>query len=504
MFAGEPAEIRGPDVDVAALVYDSRQVVDGSLFAALPGFTSDGHDHVPAAVAAGAAAVLCERPVEAGGATVIEVPRSRLALARAARCFYGDPAEQMRTVGITGTNGKTTVAHLLEAVLAAAGERPGIIGTLGTRYAGAAQGAGLTTPESVDLVALLAAMHAARTTAVAMEVSSHALAQERASGVDFDVGVFTNLTQDHLDYHGSLGEYFAAKSRLFLERLKPGGRAVLNLDDARVGSLASRLRDGSVFGFSLAACTAPWCRVELLRLQLDRDGMRASLRVGDGEVLVRSPMLGRFNVENILATVAVAEALDIDRDATVAGIAALAGVPGRLERIDAQEAPLVLVDYAHTPDALAKVLQAVREVTEGRVICLFGCGGDRDQDKRSKMGEVVGKLADYAVLTSDNPRGEDPMAIIAEAEPGLVRAGAERSTTCRPGGYLVEADRARAIREAVRGARALDAVLIAGKGHEAHQIVGADKHPFDDRSHARHALAEAGYTVVLAGPQSEG
>jgi UDP-N-acetylmuramoyl-L-alanyl-D-glutamate--2,6-diaminopimelate ligase len=244
--------------------------------------------------------------------------------------------------------------------------------------------------------------------------------------------------------------------------------------------------------------------VELLRLELDRDGMRADLRVCDSELAVRSPMLGRFNVGNILAAVAAAEALDLDREATVAGIAALAGVPGRLERIDAEAAPLVLVDYAHTPDALANVLPAVREVTEGRVICVFGCGGDRDQNKRSKMGEVVGKLADCAVLTTDNPRGEDPMAIIAEVEPGLVRAGAERSTTCRPGGYLVEANRARAIREAVRGARPSDAVLVAGKGHEAHQIVGADKRPFDDRTHARHALAEAGYTVALEVPQSEG
>jgi len=505
LFAGETAEIIGPDVDVIALAYDSRQVAAGTLFAALCGVHADGHDHVAAAVAAGATAVLCERPVaDPGAATVIEVSNSRLALARAARRLHADPAGRMRTIGITGTNGKTTTVHLVEAILAAAGEQPGIIGTLGTRFAGREHDVGLTTPESIDLVALLADMAAAGTTTVAMEVSSHALAQERAAGVDFDVAVFTNLTQDHLDYHGSLDDYFAAKSRLFLERLKPGARTVLNVDDPWVSSLASKLSQGRIVGFSLTGCTAPWCRVSPRRVRLDRDGIHMGVRLPDDRLELHSPLLGRFNVANILAAVAVAEALDIDREAIVRGVANLRAVPGRLERVGGEGAPLVLVDYAHTPDALAKVLPAVREVTAGRVICVFGCGGDRDQDKRPKMGEVVGRLADWSVLTTDNPRHEDPMTILNEVEPGLVRAGVERSAECRAGSFHVEVDRARAIELAVAAATPEDAVLIAGKGHEPYQVVGADKRPFDDRAHARTALLAAGFHVAPEEPLSEG
>ena len=502
MFAGEYATIVGPDADVTALAYDSRRVGPGTLFAALRGLRTDGHDHVAAAVAAGASAVLCERAVEVGGAARIEVPNSRLALARAARRLHADPSGRMRMVGVTGTNGKTTTVYLVEAILRAAGETPGIVGTLGTRFAGREHDVGLTTPESVDLVAMLAEAADAGTTAVAMEVSSHALAQERAAGVDFDVAVFTNLTQDHLDYHGTLDRYFAAKSRLFFERLKPGARAVLNADDARVGSLAARLPRERTLGFSLGTSVAPWCRVAPRWLRLSRAGISMRVGLGDGDLELRSPLLGRFNVGNILAAVAVAEALGVDRDASARGVADLESVPGRLERVGGDDGPLVLVDYAHTPDALAKVLPAVREVTAGRVICVFGCGGDRDQAKRPRMGDVVGRLADWSVLTTDNPRTEDPMEIIAEVEPGLVRAGAGRSADGRAGTFHVEVDRARAIELAIRAAGPDDAVLVAGKGHEAYQIVGTETRPFDDRVNARSALSAAGFGA--AEPRSEG
>ena len=492
LFQGLEAIISGDDVDVAMLVCDSRKVARGCLFAALVGTRTDGHEHVAAAIEGGAVAVLCEREVDVGSATRIQVPNARRAFAVAAGHFFGDPAAALRMVGVTGTSGKTTSVYLVESILSAHGDRPAVIGTLGTRFAGVEQQTGLTTPESVDLVAMLAEMRRAGATAVAMEVSSHALAQERVAGVSFDVGVFTNLTHDHLDYHGDLESYFAAKCRLFDERLKPAGFAVLNLDDKRVRSLSQRLPRERTIGFSLSPMSA-LATLRVRELRLDATGIALQLGFQGSELAVRSPLIGRFNAANVVGAVAVALALGVPTSAIVAGVAAMKRVPGRLERIVSPDGPLVLVDYAHKPDALEKALVAVRELGRGRVICVFGCGGDRDREKRPVMGEVSAKLADWTILTTDNPRTEDPGLILAAIETGCRRGGASPSARPQKGGYYVEADRAVAIRLAIRAARPGDVVLIAGKGHETYQLVGDRKLQFDDREHSREALNVAGF-----------
>jgi UDP-N-acetylmuramoyl-L-alanyl-D-glutamate--2,6-diaminopimelate ligase len=472
---------------LTGLAYDSRRVEAGNLFAAWAGGRHDGHAHVGEAVARGAGLILCERPVDAA-VPVCVVRDVRRTLAEAARQFFDDPASHLRMVGITGTNGKTTTAHLVESVLAAAGVTPGIIGTLGLRYGGLLHETGLTTPESVDLVAALARMKAAGIRGVAMEVSSQALAQRRVAGVRYDVGVFTNLTQDHLDYHGTLDAYFAAKAELFHAYLKAGGVGVLNLDDARVASLAGPGR----LGFSRRG--APDAAIRLASCALGVDGIRLEAQTPRGRLAVRSPLVGAFNVENILAALGVGLALELPTDAICRGIEALACVPGRLERVSRAGEPLVLVDYAHTPDALEKALAVVREVTPGRVFCVFGCGGDRDPTKRAPMGRAAAGRASWSVLTNDNPRREAPEAIAAAVEEGLRAAGAIRSATPVVGGYWVELDRRRAIAHAVAAATPEDAVLVAGKGHEAYQIVGGTKHAFDDRHEARAALDARGET----------
>lgn len=495
LFPGNTASVTGADVEVSSLVYDSRRVSTGTLFAALIGARADGHDHVLSALSRGATAVLCQKPVHTGDTTRVLVDDSRLALACAARIFYADPSSQMRMVGVTGTNGKTITVHLLEAILAADGGRPGIIGTLGTRHAGGSEKTDLTTPESVDLVALLDRMLLAGTTDVAMEVSSHALVQERVSGVSFDVGVFLNLTQDHLDYHGSLESYFDAKARLFRRRLKRSGVAVLNFDDERIRHVAA----DSVLGFSTSGCDDPACVVQLVDVELHAAGIDVTIRVADRTVAIRSPLVGRFNVQNIVAATAAAHALGIDDAAIVEGVASLRGVPGRLERVADSDGPLIFVDYAHTPDALEKVLAAVGEITSGRLICVFGCGGDRDARKRPVMGEAVARGAEWAVVTSDNPRSEEPQSIIDAILPGLESAGMRRSEQPGERGYCVEPDRAAAIQRAVAAAAAGDVILVAGKGHETHQIIGDVERPFDDRDHARTALRAAGFSVRRGG-----
>jgi UDP-N-acetylmuramoyl-L-alanyl-D-glutamate--2,6-diaminopimelate ligase len=492
LFQGLEAAITGVDVDVGALVCDSRKVSAGCLFAALVGARADGHDHVAAAIAAGASAVLVERSVEVEQATSVVVKSSRLALAQAARRFYGDPSADLKMVGVTGTSGKTTTVHLLESIFAAADERPAIIGTLGTRFAGQARETGLTTPESVDLVAMLAEMRGQGATAVAMEVSSHALQQERVAGLSFDVGIFTNLTHDHLDYHGTMEAYFAAKSRLIDERLKPGGFAVLNLEDPRVRTLMTRLPRERTIGFSLSTGVAG-AALEVTSARIGGGGIELALRFCGQAFTVSSQLIGRFNAANILAAIAAGLALGMSPAAIAAGVAAMKRVPGRLDRVTSSDGPLVLVDYAHKPDALSKALETLRELGRGRVFCVFGCGGDRDQQKRPVMGEVAVRLADWSVLTSDNPRSEDPGLILAAIEAGCRRAGATRSESPKSRTYHVEPDRALAIALAVKAAKAGDIVLIAGKGHESYQIVGSTKQPFDDYAQGRLALNAAGF-----------
>ena len=466
-------------LEICGLAYDSRRVEPGFLFAAWAGARADGHAFVPQAVAQGAVAVLCERPMPGLSVPTLVLPQVRRSLAHAAQRFYGDPTAKLRMVGVTGTNGKTTTVHLLEAMCAAADWAPGVIGTLGSRYAGQVVEGGLTTPESVDLLKLLATMRDAGTQAVAMEVSSQALAQSRVAGLRFDVGIFTNLTHDHLDYHKTLEAYFAAKTELVTRLLKPGGVAVLNLDDARVKTLA---RPGTL-GFSVGGPG----EVVAEDVHLGPEGIRFTARTPQGTVAIHSPLLGRFNVENILAAVAAGVALKIPLSTIAAGLAKLTHVPGRLERVNRSGEPLVLVDYAHTPDALRQALAAVREVTAGRLLCVFGCGGDRDPHKRAPMGEAAGAHADWSVLTNDNPRTEDPAVIARAVEVGLQKAGCQRSAA-GVRGYAVELDRARAIAQAVAAAGPQDAVLIAGKGHETYQIMGSTHHAFDDRLVARRAL----------------
>jgi len=484
LFAGLPVRIDGPDVDVTALACDSRRVVAGACFAALPGARADGHAFVTQALERGAASVLCERLVEHGRATEVLAANTRLVLAQAARRFFGDPSRALCMIGITGTKGKTTTSYLVEAVLAAAGRTPGVVGTLGYRYLAQHASTGLTTPESVDLVALLAKMVAADVQAVAMEVSSHALAQQRVSGVDFDVAVFTNLALDHLDYHGTMDAYFEAKRLLFTARRKAGGKVVTNIDDA----YGARLFGGGAIGYSAAGAAA--ADVATATLHLGTSDTELSVRTPRGLLELRSPLVGRFNVDNILAAVAVGEALGLPHAAVARGVAALRAVPGRLERVSERGEPVVIVDYAHTPDSLEKVLAAVRAFTRGRLLCVFGCGGDRDTSKRARMGEIVARAVDWAVLTNDNPRSEPPEAIAAAVEQGLRAGGAAPSARPNKGGYRVELDRALAIRLAVGAAELDDAVVVAGKGHETYQIIGSETRHFDDREEARAALAE--------------
>jgi UDP-N-acetylmuramoyl-L-alanyl-D-glutamate--2,6-diaminopimelate ligase len=448
--------VTGPtDVVITRAVHDSRRAAPGVLFCAIAGANHDGHDHASGAVAAGAAAVLCERPLDLG-VPELRVPSVRAAVGPVAAVLAGQPSEHLSVVGVTGTNGKTTTAHLLGAVLEAAGRRCGVIGTLtGTR----------TTPEAPDLQATLADLLAGGHQAVAMEVSSHALDLHRIDGTSFAVGIFTNLSRDHLDHHGDMAAYFAAKARLFEPDLC--ARAVLNLDDP-YGRL---LRDAAVIpctGYGLA---------DAEDLVLGADGSRFRWRGVDVEL----PLAGRFNVSNALAAATAAAELGVGLEEVVAGLAAAGAVPGRFERIDEGQPFLAAVDYAHTPDGLDQLLTAGRELAAGRLILVFGAGGDRDRSKRAPMGEVAARLADLVVLTTDNPRHEAPAAIISE-----VRRGMETPRDLR-----VEPDRRAAIELAVREARAGDVLLVAGKGHEGGQAIGETVVAFDDRLVLRQALLGA-------------
>ena len=473
------------DVSITGLAYDSRLVQPGGLFAAWRGARADGHVHVPEALRRGASVILCEREVDSGDVPRWVVPNVRRTLAELARGFYHDPSVGLRTVAVTGTNGKTTSVCILESIFAAAGYQPGIIGTLGNRYAGKSTEGTLTTPESVDLTALLENMRQAGVDAVAMEASSQALAQHRVDGVRFDAAIFTNLTHDHLDYHGTEEAYFAAKARLFADLLKDDAWGVVNADDP----WARRVRAKNRLTFSRTQSEAD---VAVHDARLDRSGIAMTLRTPRGPLQLTSPLLGAFNVDNILGCVAVGVALDISDNALERGIAQVPQVPGRLERVSGPHEPLVLVDYAHTPDAVQQVLAAVRALVVGRVICVFGCGGDRDPRKRAPMGRAAQSGAHYAILTNDNPRSEDPQGIANAVEIGMRQGGGTRHAQVVSGGYDVVLDRHAAIGRAIAAAGSDDAVVILGKGHETYQMIGATKHAFDDREVARRNLVTQG------------
>jgi UDP-N-acetylmuramoyl-L-alanyl-D-glutamate--2,6-diaminopimelate ligase len=434
-------------VELTDLAYDAQAVRAGSLFFCVPGARRDGHDFAAHAVARGAVALVVERPLDLPVPQVV-VADARRAMAPAAGAFFGRPTERLEVAGVTGTNGKTTTAHLLFEILSAAGRRPGLIGTVETRVGAQKRPAVRTTPEAIDLQRTFREMLDAGNLSCAMEATSHGAELHRLDDVRFRVLVFTNLTQDHLDFHGSMDRYFDAKRRLFA----PGVPAAVNVGDPYGRRLAADLPDALTYGFADDAELGP-----------------------DALAGVELRLRGRFNVENALAALAASRLLGIDEGTTKRALASVTAVPGRFEEVDEGQPFTVLVDYAHTPDALANVLAAARELG-GRVICIFGAGGDRDREKRPQMGRIAAEYADVAVVTSDNPRSEDPQAIIDE-----ILAGSD-------GRLEVEPDRRRAIERALEGARPGDVVVIAGKGHEQGQEVAGRKLPFDDREVARDAL----------------
>lgn len=476
------------DVDVTGIAIDSRTVRPGDVFFALSGGRDDGRRHVSEAVARGARAVVADASVDADGVAVVRSDAPRRLLALAAARLAGDPSRALVLVGVTGTNGKTTTTYLLEGIWRAAGHVPGVVGTIAYRFAGESRPAPFTTPEAPALQALLAEMRAARTTHVAMEVSSHALAQGRADALHFDAAVFTNLTRDHLDFHGDAETYYAAKARLFRELLpasaKPAPVSVVNVDDALGARLAAE-----VPGRCVTVGRAATAQVRLCDVASTLDGTRGTLVLDGRRLPFASPLVGAPHAENIAGAVATAWALGTDPDAIAAGIEATPAPPGRVERI-AGPGFTVVVDYAHTPDAVERLLAALRPLARAKLVTVIGCGGDRDRGKRPLMGEAAARASDLVVLTSDNPRTEDPVRILADIEAGVRATGLARLASVGEGarGYVVEPDRSAAIALAIRAARPGDVVAIAGKGHEDYQIVGTEKRHLDDREEVRRAL----------------
>ncbi|MEW6325803.1 MAG: UDP-N-acetylmuramoyl-L-alanyl-D-glutamate--2,6-diaminopimelate ligase, partial [Nitrospirota bacterium] len=495
--------------DVAAIADDSTTIEPGALFVAVKGLRRDGHDFVADAFRRGAVgAVIQDRRLLTelpDAPCLLCVPDSRRALQQVATGFYGEPSRRLRMVGITGTNGKTTTSYLVQSILGAAGVRAGLIGTVGYRIGDRQIAASHTTPGLLALQRLLADMVREGMEAVVMEVSSHALSQGRVEGCRFDVAVFTNLTQDHLDFHETMERYFEAKRTLFTGLAdgrygKAEAWAVVNHDDAWGRRLAADNPARTLtYGLTREA------GVTLEEPVVDWSGIRGTMKSAKGRFPVESPLLGRYNVANLLAAVAAGLALGVAPSAIQAGVRRMAQVPGRFERVETPGQPFrVIVDYAHTDDALQRLLAAVRELQQGRIIAVFGCGGDRDRGKRPKMGRVAAELADLVILTSDNPRSEEPRAILREIEAGLrgavasANAGGAGETGSRQAGspesmirmrdYRVIEDRREAIAQAIAAAQPGDAVVIAGKGHEDYQIVGATRYPFDDRLVAREAL----------------
>ena len=483
-------------VQVSGVSHDSRAIQPGWLFVAVPGEKSDGHEYVAHAVRAGAVAVLAERPCPDDWASAIPWIRTsstRKALGSVAAAVFGLPTKKMVLVGITGTNGKTSLTYLLEAMVKAAGGSPGVIGTVSYRWGNSELSASRTTPEASDLQRMLAEMSASGVTHCLMEVSSHGLHLGRLDGCEFDVGVFTNLTQDHLDYHGNFEDYFQAKRLLFSQLLpassKENPRAAINLDDPYGRRLAKEITNVPVIGYGSTVD----CQVRPADVSMTSLGITGTLQTGRGPISIRTELTGAFNLENVVAAVATAEALDLPKQAVQQGIEAMRVVPGRLERIPSVRAH-VFVDYAHTPGALKNVLEALGSIRTGRIITIMGCGGDRDRAKRPLMGMEAAAGSDFVVVTSDNPRSEDPMEIIRQIEEGVKEHGFSASSSQnndRPlesGRYRIMPDRGDAITWAVERLETQDILLVAGKGHETYQEIHGVQYPFDDREALRQAL----------------
>ena len=481
----------GPALEIGEVRDDSRRVRQGDLFVAVPGTKADGRRFIDSALTNGASAILTEGaadPEIAARATLILVPHARRALGvLAANRFRAGRA--LVLTAVTGTNGKTTTTYLVESILAAAGHPTGIIGTVGYRFGGKVKEAALTTPGALELHEHLAEMRQAGASDVVMEASSIALEQDRLAGCRFRVAALTNVTQDHLDYHETMERYFAAKSILFRDLMGPAGVSVFFVDDEQ-GLAMKRQARGTVLGLTRQDRGAD---VVVAGRQLGSDGIRLRLGTPVGPVEISSPLVGDFNVANILTAVGIALAHGISPSAIFAGVARLRGVPGRLEAVANEAGVLCVVDYSHTPDALARALDVLRPLGKGRLICVFGCGGDRDRSKRPLMGEAAATRADIAVVTSDNPRTEKPGSIIDMILEGVKRTGKPERSAAELAqgqtGYHVEPDRGVAVSRAVALAKVGDVVLLAGKGHEDYQIVGTEKTHFDDREVAAAAFA---------------
>ena len=464
-------EYTGEDVEIAAIEYDSRKVKPGSLFCCIVGQLFDGHTFAQGAVEAGAAALLVERELPLNVAQIV-VPNARKAMAELAGAFYHHPERGMQMLGVTGTNGKTTTTYMVKAIAERAGLKVGIIGTIRNMIGSESLYTEHTTPESVDLFRLLRTMADAQVELVVMEVSSHALEQFRVYGIRFDVGLFTNLTQDHLDYHKSFDNYLNAKRTLFLN----SNRAVVNVDD----SYANRIMEGltipiTTFGVRDRA------DISATDIDITTDGVQFDLHTPEGDVLMHLQTPGLFSVFNAMGATGLALSIGIKLGDIKSGLEELTSVSGRLESVKTFRPFSVFVDYAHTPDALENVLKTVREFAKGRVLCVFGCGGDRDRAKRPIMGEIAGRFSEFAVITSDNPRTEEPMAIIETIEDGVKKSGTR---------YTIIGNRKEAIRYALSIAQPDDVVMIAGKGHENYQEINGTKYHFDDKEIVEELLKE--------------
>jgi len=494
----EDKEVIGErSLEVAGISYNSKKIDENFLFVAIKGAKFDGHNFVKEAIDKGARAVVVEQIQEdIKDATIILVPDSRVALAQIAARFYGDPSSKLTLIGITGTNGKTTTSYLVGSIFKEAGFKTGIMGTINYCYGGKSIPASMTTPESLDLQSMLAEMVEDGVTHVVMEVSSHALDLGRVESLQFDAGVFTNFTQDHLDYHQTMEHYFSSKAKLFNHLLvesskKKGSCAVINADDPFSENLALNTIPNIIrYGVKNKFQVFP----EHIKLALD--GTTARINTPKGSLNIRSPLIGEFNLYNILAAASVAIGQGVSLPYIEKGIGSLDKVPGRFERIENGEGINIIVDYAHTSDALERTLATIKSLSKGKIITVFGCGGDRDRLKRPLMGAVSGKYSDLSIITSDNLRTEDPNTIIEGIEEGIKRLGIRKYcvddltvNSCKKG-YVTVVDRLRAIRFAIDIAKYQDTVLIAGKGHEDYQIVGNEKIPFDDRQEARNTISE--------------
>lgn len=465
------------DVPIAGIAYDSRKIRTGYLFVAVEGFITDGHEYINQAIANGARGIIVQKPITLPGVPVVQVQDSRVALAIVASEFYQHPSRQLTITGVTGTNGKTTTTHLVAAVYKYAGNRVGLVGTIQNLIGGKEIPAAHTTPESLDLQQLFAGMLKAGVTHAAMEVSSHALALERVTEVDFDAAIFTNLSQDHLDFHRDMDEYARAKSKLFA--LSP--LSIINVDDNRAQEMI-KASGGTVITYGLEK-TAD---VGAKDIKISARGVSFVTTGRYGEHLLDLKLSGEFNIYNALAAFTLGAAQGYAPDMVAAALGEVPGVAGRFELVDHGQPFAVVVDYAHTPDGLENILKAARQVTENRLITVFGCGGDRDRTKRPIMGEIAFNYSDIAVVTSDNPRTEDPGKIIDDILVGVRRADGNKQ-------YKVIQERQDAIIYAVNEAQPGDVVVIAGKGHETYQIIGNTKYDFDDRVVAAQALTSRGY-----------